>query len=169
MERLKLGRDGEREVADELDALKTVGCSVFHDLQGKDWNIDHLVIGPTGVFSIETKTRSKLVGANEKIHYDGVRLLKGKVDASEVLIQAKAQANEISELFGTYSEVRAPIQPVVLFPGWFVDARTEAQGEVWVLNPKAFSKWVQGKKRILSEQDCKTLTQVIDVHTRRVE
>jgi Nuclease-related domain len=51
------GADGERRTARLLDRLTRDGYVVFHDLAlpGLDANVDHLVIGPTGVFVIDSK------------------------------------------------------------------------------------------------------------------
>ena len=65
MESIKLGRDGERVVAEHLQQLVGAGWRVFHDIQGDGFNIDHVVIGAGGISAVETKTRSKPVGRNE--------------------------------------------------------------------------------------------------------
>ena len=51
------GGQGERHTARLLDRLTGDGYVVFHDLAvpGSDANLDHLVIGPTGVFVIDSK------------------------------------------------------------------------------------------------------------------
>jgi Nuclease-related domain len=51
------GADGERRTARLLDRLTCEGYVVFHDLAlpGSPVNVDHLVIGPTGVFVIDSK------------------------------------------------------------------------------------------------------------------
>jgi nuclease-like protein len=51
------GAHGERRTARLLDWLTRDGHMVFHDLAvpGSDANVDHLVIGPTGVFVIDSK------------------------------------------------------------------------------------------------------------------
>jgi hypothetical protein len=51
------GAEGERHTARLLDRLTRDGFVVFHDLAVPDSpaNIDHLVIGPTGVFVIDSK------------------------------------------------------------------------------------------------------------------
>jgi hypothetical protein len=51
------GAAGERHTARLLDRLTRDGCVVFHDLAvpGSPANVDHLVIGPTGVFVIDSK------------------------------------------------------------------------------------------------------------------
>ena len=58
--KLKLGRDAELAVASELIELQSHGYQVFHDIQADGFNIDHLVVGPNGIFAIETKRRYKL-------------------------------------------------------------------------------------------------------------
>src|ERR1017187_6856764 len=69
--RLKLGRDGERIVSQELEKLRAHGYRIYHDFLGDGFNIDHIVVGPTGVFTINTKTISMPRNSNEKIDYDG--------------------------------------------------------------------------------------------------
>jgi Nuclease-related domain len=51
------GARGERRTARLLDRLTRDGFVVFHDLAvpDSDANVDHLVIGPTGVFVIDSK------------------------------------------------------------------------------------------------------------------
>jgi hypothetical protein len=53
----KRGAAGERHTARILDRLTHDGYVVFHDLAvpGSPANVDHLVIGPTGVFVIDSK------------------------------------------------------------------------------------------------------------------
>ena len=55
-----LGLMGERAVGEELNLLMAEGCRVFHDYPGgPNWNIDHVVVAPSGVYGIETKMRRK--------------------------------------------------------------------------------------------------------------
>ena len=51
------GAAGERRTAQLLDPLERQGWAVLHDLAvpGSQANIDHLVIGPGGVFAIDSK------------------------------------------------------------------------------------------------------------------
>jgi len=59
IERLRLGRDGEKLVAEGLQELIADGAAILHDIQAKGFNLDHVVISRHGVFLIETKTYSK--------------------------------------------------------------------------------------------------------------
>lgn len=126
---------GELTTAEWLDDLVRNGYTVFHDLQGVRWNIDHAAVGPAGVLVIETKYRAKRPGA--KIRYDGRRLLVGDHDATDRLLgQARACRDEVARRLRAHSPQAGamPVRAVLAFPGWEVQ---EASGsEVWVLNPK---------------------------------
>jgi len=64
--------DGERYIAGELVPLPTKGYRVYHDFvfgmkAGDDktaFNIDHISIGSSGVFAIETKAHRKSIGVS---------------------------------------------------------------------------------------------------------
>ena len=53
--KLKRERDGKRLVGKILNRLQQRGYWVFHDAAGTPANIDHVVIGPGGVFTVCTK------------------------------------------------------------------------------------------------------------------
>jgi len=88
-------------VAEYLDSLKEIGCKVLHDFveRGKAWNIDHLLISEHGVFTIETKTLSKMEDfKREKIFYDGLCIKRESgIPVHSPLMQAEAQAHQISD------------------------------------------------------------------------
>jgi hypothetical protein len=52
-EALRLGCDGERDVGQKLEALWKSGYQVFHDIIGDGFNIDHVLIGPAGIFTVQ--------------------------------------------------------------------------------------------------------------------
>ena len=53
--RLQRGIVGEERVASLLNGLQSEGFTVIHDLEIGRGNADHVLVGPTGVFVIETK------------------------------------------------------------------------------------------------------------------
>jgi hypothetical protein len=76
---IRLGFEAETAIGQELNLLMKDGFSVFHDLPGeKDFNIDHVLVGSTGVFAVETKGRAKPLRREDaethRIRYDGRRL-----------------------------------------------------------------------------------------------
>ncbi|NTX07040.1 nuclease-related domain-containing protein [Myxococcus sp. CA040A] len=67
----RLGADGEERVGDSLDQLRSAGWHVEHDVKvgARGANVDHLVIGPPGVFVINTKAvRGKVWVAGPNLH-----------------------------------------------------------------------------------------------------
>lgn len=150
--RLKAGRDGEKAVGQFLETLRLDGYRVFHDIIGEGFNIDHVIIGPTGVYSVETKTFSMPIGKAPKIQFDGKTITKNgfKLDRDPI-IQAKAQGKWLSELLNVSSGRIVKVQPVVLFPGWFIDSGW--QHDVWVLNPKGLRQFMEKRESIVSKED----------------
>jgi hypothetical protein len=49
---LRQAHEGERAVGQFLERLRERGYTVFHDLIGSGFNVDHVLIGPAGVFTI---------------------------------------------------------------------------------------------------------------------
>ena len=137
-----LGYFGERIVAESLEELKPQGFRIFHDVPAGDtknpFNIDHVIVGPSGVFAVETKTRRKGRArpgfAEHQIIYDGQVLAYPWGEDRHGLDQAARQAawlqSSLEQLLG--QSVR--VQPLLTFPGWMVITR--APGAVTVLNPK---------------------------------
>lgn len=62
------GAEGERRIGGRLDALRASGIGVLHDRRKPNGrgNIDHLVIGPTGIWVIDTKHYTGLVEPRDK-------------------------------------------------------------------------------------------------------
>ena len=156
LQALKQGRNGERAVGQFLERLRTRDYIVFHDVVGKDFNIDHVLIGPAGVFTIETKTYSKKSGPDEKVRFDGVVLTVDelKLDRDPV-VQGKSQANWLRHLLEESTGRKLLTKPVVLFPGWFVEQSPGSTRDIWVLEPKALPAFLENEPACLSPEDVK--------------
>jgi len=72
---LRQGIRGEREVGDFLEEMRELGYKVFHDIPGEGFNVDHALIGPGGIFAIETR-RFQAAGPDVKVDYDGKRVFR---------------------------------------------------------------------------------------------
>lgn len=155
LKRLRLARDGERLVGQFLEDLRGKGYRVLHDIVGNDFNIDHLLIGPKGVFTIETKTISKPAKGRADIDYDGTQILiNGFKPDRDPLVQAKAQAHWIKGLLADLTGKSVVVRPAVVYPGWFINQPSKGgRTDVWVLNPKAPPKFIENANTELSEED----------------
>ena len=115
-QRLKLGRDGERAVAEVLDGLRAEGCIVYHDVVGNGFNVDHVVLSRAGAFVVETKTIRKPPGKGRK---PTVRVYEGRIYAggadlgSQPLEQAKASAGWVYRI-----RKKAPERIITSSPVW---------------------------------------------------
>ena len=102
----RIGAEGERLTARTLQKLPA-SYRVLHDLPmpRSKANIDHVVIGPTGVFSVETKNYKNGVKIKGGRVYGSGRNLSGVVD------QARRQASAVSAKTG------ATVTPIVCVHG----------------------------------------------------
>jgi hypothetical protein len=154
---IKLGLKGERATGQFLQSeLLPLGYHVIHDCCFEGFNVDHVAIGPGGVFSIETKTRSKPHG-DVRVTYDGERVLvDGFAPDRDPIMQARAGASRIKEVLREYTGKHVVVRPAVLFPGWFIEANSSG-AETWVLTPKALVSWIGNEPIRLTAEEVHVL------------
>ncbi len=171
-----LGCFGERIVAESIEPLKAEGFRIFHDIPAGDaqapFNLDHVLVGPSGVFAIETKTRRKgraRAGfAEHQIIYDGQVLAYPWGEDRHGLDQALRQARWLEQHLATLLGQPTPVQPILTFPGWMVITR--ARGAVTVLNPKQIPAAVALRGApVLDEQQIDLVARQLDARCRDVE
>lgn len=152
---LALGRDGEKIVGQFLDRLREAGARVFHDIPGSGFNLDHVVIDKTGLYVIETKTISKPVKGRPKLIYDGERITNGKYEPDRnPIAQVRAARTWLRELITESTGRTFPVRGVVLYPGWFIESKSEAKSsDIWVLNPKALPTFIANQSTKFSSED----------------
>lgn len=166
IKQIRLGRDGERAVAQYLEWFRTANFFVFHDIPNGDANIDHVLIGPPGVFTIETKTLSKPQRGQCKITVEGgVIRANGHTLNRNPMIQAKAQAGWVKH-FLAESQFKATVQPVVVFPGWFVEPFDMKAAGAWVLETKALSKFIENEPERLTREQTQAIASALRSHIR---
>jgi hypothetical protein len=84
------GARGEEQVGKTLEGLRSKGYKALHDIDTGRGNLDHVVIGPTGVFAIETKAiRGRMYLGS------GGRLMVSGKDRDRIFAQALAEAFEV--------------------------------------------------------------------------
>ncbi len=172
MRPLRLGLMGEQAVAENLQELIASGYRVFHDVPGDgEWNIDHVVVGPSGLFAVETKARTKKPGRNADndytVDFDGKRLIfPGGVDtdaAEQARRNAKWLANKMSQATGDQVSAR----PILAVPGWMVNMKVRS--ELKALNPKQVPGFVLSEPRILGDETIQRIAYQLEQRCRDVE
>ena len=166
---LRLGLHGEQTTGQFLqDELPALGYRVFHDILGERGNIDHVAIGPGGVFSIETKTVSKPERGTARVVFDGSRVtVDGMVPDRDPIAQAKAGAAQLRRILLEFAGREVPVRPAVLYPGWFVEQ--PPRPEVWVLNEKGFVAFVKNESAKLKSEEVVVLAAALERYMHDAE
>jgi hypothetical protein len=137
------GAAGERHTARLLDRLSRDGYQVFHDLAmpGSCANVDHLVVGPSGVFVIDSKqwTGQVYQGADGLVWHNHYRL-------DRALATIRWQALTLGRLLGI------PVAPLLCVHDAHVQGGgLRAQGVAIV--PATLLRSALGFDRVLSDAD----------------
>jgi hypothetical protein len=107
------GLEGERKVGRELERLAPHGWRVLHGIEkGNGGDIDHLLIGPGGVFSINTKTHR---GASVWVGDTMTKVNGGEPKPYAAV--SKAEADYVREVLGRHCDFPVPVDPVLVFVG----------------------------------------------------
>ncbi len=171
-----LGYLGERAVAEELEPLTRDGYHVFHDVPVEkvegSFNLDHVVVGPTGLFAVETKTRRKgraRVGFDDhKVFYDGRQLIWPWAEDVFGLKQAQNEADWLTKWVKQMTGIQIAAKPILALPGWWVETR--ALGPVSVQNAKNLPSNIRGRgTRVLDDAQIDLIARQLDVRCRDVK
>lgn len=168
------GVEGERAVARVLEGLRDAGWFVFHDVfprEGEAWNIDHILVGPGGIFAVETKWKGK-PAEDTQLVWDGRTLLRqfksGKRLPDEFgtagVEQARRNATTLAEVLRNETGRRWEVDAALVFPGWWVidesPTRDHASGggggdgpRLLVRNPKNLAGELRKAPARLSRED----------------
>jgi hypothetical protein len=160
------GVQGERVVGARLEELRELGYKVLHDVPETGFNIDHVLVGPGGIFAIETKTISKPTDHDAQVVVDGDRLLvDGRTLDRGPIKQATAQADAIAQLLAQICGSKPYVRPVVVFPGWYVKLRARPS-EVWVLNENSIGAFIANEHQRLSKEQIVSYTEALSTMIR---
>lgn len=171
-----LGYLGERTVGEALLPLLSLNYHVFHDVPaeagGRRFNLDHVVVGPTGVFLIETKTRRKGRARpgfkDHEVGYDGQKLIWPWGEDRHGLEQAEAETRWLAEWLNKLTGVGLIVRPILALPGWYV--KSTAVGSVNVVNAKGLPSAIKGRgMRVISDEQIDLIARQLDQRCRDVE
>jgi len=164
LQNCRRGLLGEQAVGQQLNQLMHEGYHVFHDFSFGTENVDHVLVGPGGIFSIETKYKRKDRRADDgqKVFFNGKRLRFGAYETSAPLDQARHQSKRLLKIVKHVANGRT-VQPVVVYPGWFVE-QEKGEVDVIVLNDQRLITWLAKQRTVL---DDKTIYRVADLLAER--
>ena len=172
-----LGYFGERVVAEHLEPLKLHGWRVFHDVpgtaRGQAFNIDHVAVGPAGVFVIETKTRRK-GGArpgfdDHRVYFDGHALVWPWGEDNHGLDQAERNASWLADTLQAELGERVPVTPFLALPGWWVeDKPSRDPRRCRVVNPKGLAAFLPAGAAVLDARQVAAIAAKLEARCRDV-
>lgn len=107
------GLAGEKRVGAELNRLTRHGWRILHSIPlANHVDVDHLLIGPGGVFSINTKHHhNKAVWVGD----DAVKVNHGK--PAPYVRKSRAEAKRVVRVLERYCGFPVPVEPVLVFVG----------------------------------------------------
>ena len=170
-----LGLKGERLVGEMLNKLMKDGFDVFHDFplepDGKSPNLDHIVVGPNGVFAIETKTWRKPKetsdGKNWEVAFDGKCLKFPHFTTKKGIGQATQNARLLSKHLSASTDESIKVIPILTLPGWFVSS--QSIDPLIVVNPKQIRGAILAKDKTIDESLQKKIAYQLELRCRDVE
>lgn len=146
LKKYQQGAKSEEKIEKILDNLGE-NYYVIHDVMISKGNIDHIVIAPAGIYTIETKSHRGKITANQD-----ELLLNGKNLSKDFLNQAIAEALTVKEYLKRISLGKADyfVQPILVFTRAFVDVGGKVKGvkvlpEKWLVPEPKKGKELIGK------------------------
>jgi hypothetical protein len=173
-----LGLRGEQAVAESLHELAAAGYRVFHDLPGHEicpgeakWNIDHVLVGPRGVFVVETKARMRRTGngraAPHEVTINGEKLVYASGSDLEAIPQAKNNARTLARFLTKETGEPVNVDWLVVIPGYFVKA--DKDNYAHVMNATAAARFLPGLPERIEPAQVRRIANAVDKKCRDVE
>lgn len=136
---LRTGLEAETAIGQALETMIARGYRVYHDIPADGFNVDHLAVGPAGVFVFETKGRTKPLRLREgkrRKDYEvtfkeGVLEFPGWQEA-EPIRQALAIARWVENWLSRATGKPIEARPVLAIPGWWIERKSRPPP--WITN-----------------------------------
>jgi hypothetical protein len=143
VERRDRGATGEEQVGGLLDELANGEWRVLHDVTLGRGNVDHVLVGPAGVFTVETKSHPGPVY---------VRRVHGRT-----LGQAQAQRRAIEEITGV------SVEPLLVFSRAWVDRPMARRNGVRVMPARMLGGYLaRGNQTRLSAEEIEKVNNLLE-------
>jgi hypothetical protein len=145
------GAFGERETANALNGLDD-SWRCEHDIPWARGNWDHVLVGPPGVFLLDSKR------LNGRAVVTGDRLASGRSSFSGGRFRAAAAS--LCDVLESRTGCRQWVQPVVVVWGEFPQRRLERDRVVYVHGSELLA-WLGSQPGRLSADDCRELFEAV--------
>ena len=119
---LRFLRDANVAVGHQLQWISSGHGRVFHDVPVPSGIIDHVMVGPSGIYALSVIARRPSKSGETRISNDEVQFRPSRkvCDVSEVATAVEELAHELSKQIGQNVRVRS----VIAVPGWDISSQT---------------------------------------------
>ncbi len=149
------GARGEEAMAGLLSRLSD-DWHVFHDFEAGVHHVDHVLVGPAGVFAVETKNWRDSVQLES-----GEIIVGGHVPHHPPIAQAASEAKAVKAALAR-AGWEGEVAPVVCFASGTFQGDFAQTGKVLVANAEAFVKWLAGQPAARAAGECARLVQLME-------
>lgn len=151
------GAEGEERTASYLDPLAAEGFVVFHDrkIPMSRANVDHIVIGPTGVFVVETKN----VAGDFRLSGDDVRIGGRRVALVDEV------RREVDATWNAVAPILAPrglrVVPVVCAHRANLPFFRQSVAGIRIVSGSGLARYIRRQPAVLSAPEIQELRRLI--------
>ncbi len=156
----------ERRTERQLKSLQRTGYLVLHaravprDDEGvSDGRIDHLVIGPSGVYAIDSEKWDKRLPVRTMSH---LKLFHGPFNKKDRLDEARWEAQQASTILGERVGFDVPVQPSVAIYGPSIPWKVMRVREVDVYAGNRARSYLRRRPKILTDGDVRRIFQAAE-------
>ncbi|MCQ0009568.1 nuclease-related domain-containing protein [Actinomadura madurae] len=156
----------ERRTERQLKSLQRNGYLVLHaravprDDEGvSDGRIDHLVIGPSGVYAIDSEKWDKRLPVRTMSH---LKLFHGPFNKKDRLDEARWEAQQASSILGERVGFDVPVQPSVAIYGPSIPWKVMRVREVDVYAGNRARSYLRRRPKILTDGDVRRIFQAAE-------
>jgi len=142
-QRLYATYEGQMAVAQEVNRLMPDGYQVYHDFPTDRFHIDHIIVGPNGVFTVTTKVIPNIGRNRERsLMLDDQCLIVGKQKDDRTVPYAAFQASWLAKWILTATGEALSVQSILTVPGWRM--KTLSKTSILVVEPEAIKDAING-------------------------
>lgn len=163
------GAEGERKAEKALRPLERAGWRVVHDVQNGHGNYDHVAVGPSGVYLLESKNLQGVVAVQGRAPH-----LTRRHDPEQTVVFNRVRPRALAGAARLKGEIerrtghRVWVQAVVVFWSEFPEGLVE-DGRCVFIDGSRLCEWLQSQPSRLSRADVEKISRDIDAATANID
>jgi hypothetical protein len=151
----------ERRTEAQLKRLERSGYRTLHAraIPDSEAQVDHLVIGPTGIYAVDSEKWDKRLPVRVQSHR---KLFHGPFDQKKRLDEARWEASRAAELIGKALGREVVIVPSLAIYGPPVPWKVLTVREVDVFDGSRVRKWITKRERSLTDAEIQRIYEIAE-------